>query len=150
MKTISQRQLRALYWPAWNAAAKALRGAHATKEDAEEVRRETHRQVTGRDCSSKDLTNRELDQVLARFRAISNPLDGRYQARQADQPICRVRWRIGQLQRELHLSDEYIDTIAKRVTHRPLAHCDEILARKVLAAITYHFRRHEPATGLTP
>jgi hypothetical protein len=149
MKPITTRQLRSLYWPAWRAAEKALLAAHATAEDAEATRREIHAAVAGKPVSSKELTNRQLDEVLAKFRAISNPLDGRYQARQADQPACRIRWKIEQLRREHNLSAEYIDTVARRVAWRPLAHCDDVLARKVLAALTYHHRRHpsEPVSS---
>lgn len=147
MKPITPRQLRALYWPAWRDAQAALVAAHHTKEDAEAVRLQIHTDVTGSPCSSKTLTNPQLDQVLARFRSISHPSDGRFQARQADQPACRIRWRIARIQRRMGLSDEYVAAIAGKVTHRPLAHCDEDLARKILVALVYHLRRHpsEPA-----
>jgi len=150
MKPISPRQLRALYWPAWRDAKAALLAAHHSRDEAEAARLEIHRSITGTPCSSKSLDNRQLDQVLARFRAISCPSDGRFQARQADQPACRVRWRIAQIQRKMGLSDEYVAEVAKRVTDRPLTHCDELLARKVLTALIYHLRRHRQETAPYP
>jgi len=141
-KPINNRQLKSLYWPEWRAAEKVLRANHYDKAEAEEVRKEIHVAVTGRDCSSKDLTNSHLDKVLAKFRAISNPKAGAYQARQADQPAKRVRFRIHEIRDRLGLSDAYIDTVARKVAKRPLEHCDEKQLRKILAALSIHENRH--------
>jgi|GEM_PF-3833565 len=138
-------QLRRLYWPEWNKAAKVLvsTGCHS-KAEAEEVRKEIHLAITGSECSSKDLTNRQLDSVLARFRAISQPVAGAFQARQADQPLKRIRFRIAEVQARLALPDFYIDATARRIAKRPLDQCDERLLKKVLAAMVYHEKRQAP------
>ena len=139
---ISSLQIRSLYWPEWRAAEKVLRANHYDKAEAEEVRKEIHVAVTGRDCSSKELTNRQLDDVLGKFHAISNPKDGAFQARQADQPMKRIRFRINQIRDRMELSDAYIDSVARKVAKRPLEHCDEQGLLKILAALSIHENRH--------
>ena len=64
---MSPAQLK-LYRREWAAARQAGR-----LEESD--RHQIHLQVLGRDKSSKDLTNPELDKLLAAFRAISHPGD---------------------------------------------------------------------------
>lgn len=140
--TINVRQIRSLYWPTWRAAEKILRAHGYTKEEAEEKRQEIHMQVTGSACSSKDLTNRTLDAVLAIFLAIAQPANGARQAELADGPSRRIRYQIEQLRRQMQLTDVYIDGIAHKMHHRPFTACTEQQLQKILAALTYHSQRH--------
>lgn len=141
-KRINRKQLTRLYWPGWRAAEKILLANHHDKAEAEELRKQIHVEVTGSACSSKDLTNRQLDLILGRFAAISKPADGAYQARQADQPMARIRHKIGEIQQRMSLSDAYVDAMARRIAKRPLEHCDEDGLRDVLSALVIHEKRH--------
>lgn len=142
-KTINSRQLRSLYWPRWRDAEKVLmaNGAHS-KAEADEIRKDIHRAVTGRECSSKELTNRQLDEVLAKFMAIAQPRNGAAQARQAAQPCTRALYNIEQIRKALGLTENYVDSMARRIVKRPLAHCDESGLQKVLIALTKHAKRN--------
>lgn len=148
IKTINIRQLRALYWPTWNAAAKVLKEqAGYTKEELESFRKETHRQVAGRDCSSKDLINRQLDECLKRWSAIGAPTDGKRQADLADQAATRVRYLIRQIQKNLGLSDGYIESMSLRMTRRSFLQADEAQLLSILKALRYHENRHPDQLG---
>ncbi|MFT3989971.1 MAG: hypothetical protein QM680_01040 [Luteolibacter sp.] len=142
MKTISPRQLKALYWPSWNAAAKQLkeRGSYS-KEELEACRKDIHRQVTNRECSAKDLTNRQLDECLKKFAQIAAPLDGKRQVHLAEQPAARVRYQIQQIQQRLGLPDAYVEGIAVNMHRCGIAHCDEKQLLKVLQALRIHENR---------
>lgn len=59
-----------MYRPEWAKASKRLKAAGRDGSDA--ARMKIHALVTGFECSSKDLTNRELDAVLLHFRTIIN------------------------------------------------------------------------------
>lgn len=139
---INDKQLKCLYWPRWRAAEKVLLAAGFSKEEADEKRKDIHRAVTGDECSSKDLTNRTLDEVLRHFAAISNPRDGRRQADLADGPAKRVRWQISQLRDRMNFSDAYVETLAIKMHRRSLVQCDEDQLKTILAALTYHENRH--------
>ncbi len=141
-KRINRLQLTRIYWPAWRAADKVLQANHHTKEEAEAVRREIHVAVTGADCSSKDLTNRQLDSCLARFAAIATPGDGKRQVDLAEGAAKRVRFKIRGIQQQMQLSDAYIEGIAQRMARRPLEQCDEKQLKTILKALNYHENRH--------
>ncbi len=141
-KRINKAQLTRIYWPEWRKADKVLQANHHTKEEAEAVRREIHVSVTGIDCSSKDLTNRQLDACLARFAAISSPGDGKRQADLAEAAAKRVRFKIRQIQERMQLPDTYIESLAQRMARRPLAQCDEKQLQTILKALNYHENRH--------
>lgn len=98
-------QLKRLYWPAWNAAFKAnwkrdrgsvvalrefdsgsvggqvvgIATAAARREArgiaADDLRHACHQAAVGRDVSSSQLSNAELDRVLTLFRLLANPDD---------------------------------------------------------------------------
>ncbi len=96
-------QARKLYWPAWSRALKAAWYRHpvagyviqsaesmaveitvAAQEqasaeframDADDLRHAAHRLALGRDKSSSQLTNRELDRIVALFRILADPED---------------------------------------------------------------------------
>lgn len=132
---INDRQLKRVYWPSWRAAEKMLVAAGFSKTEADEKRKEIHSAVTGSECSSKDLNNRTLDEVLRKFAAISNPRDGKRQADLADGPCKRLRFRIREFQYRLQVDDSYVDAIAKQMRYPRRDLCDENQLRNILAAI---------------
>lgn len=85
------------YWSAWGAACRHCKshGFPAPDRDAITVA------ALGKRVSSKDLSNRQLDLILAAFAAISRPADMDRQLRQADQSRQRKEWRIGEHLAEL-------------------------------------------------
>ena len=100
---LSPQQLKGLYFPAWNAAFKANwrvekgmiyswrvpMNGYATEIEAiarsifklgqgvepEHLRKACHAAAIGRSCSSKLLTNPELDRVLVLFKLLEDPED---------------------------------------------------------------------------
>jgi hypothetical protein len=76
---------KAWYWREWQAVRKAC-------PDAD--RHALHTAALGRDKSSKLFTNRDLDQVIAQFRSISDPNGLNAQLRQLDQPRTRLVYSI--------------------------------------------------------
>lgn len=81
-----------LYWREWSAARKA---------DPAADRHALHAQALGHDQSHKDFSNRDLDKVLAQFRAKSRPDDLSAQIRPHVQPRRRLLYKIAELQTEL-------------------------------------------------
>lgn len=144
---INDKQLRRIYWPSWRMAEKVLIAAGFTKEEAEEKRKEIHRLVTGAECSSKDLTNRTLDEALKKFAAISMPRNGKRQAELADGPAKRVRYKINHLRERMGLSEAYVETIAINMHRRAIIQMDEDQLKDVLTALTYHENRHPEMVG---
>ena len=69
------------YWRAWAAAHRA---------DPAADRHELTLRALGKTVSSKDLTNREFDRVLAAFAAVSNPDSVNAQMRQSSMPRTRA------------------------------------------------------------
>lgn len=103
-----------LYWREWQAAKKALvvhQGLLPSEADRE--RHAIHRAELGRDKSSSAFTNRDLDLVLAAFRALSRPDDLQAQIDAADQPSIRLVHAIGRL----GLPDDYLDSLAAQLYH---------------------------------
>lgn len=76
-----------LYWREWNAARKA-------GQLSDQDRYAIHEEALGQHKSSKDLTNEDLDKVLAAFRAISRPSSLNAQMRQQTMPKTRLLHRI--------------------------------------------------------
>ncbi len=141
-KRINKFQLTGKYWPAWRAAEKTLIASGAyDKNEAEALRKE----ITG--VSSKDLTNRQLDECLRQFLAISEPQNGTAQADQADQPLKRVRFVISQIQARLKLPDSYIEAMAVNIARCPLAFCDEDQLKNILKALKIHETRHNQSVA---
>jgi hypothetical protein len=89
-----------LYWREWSAAKKA--GA-LTDQDRYALMEEA---LGLDDVSSKNLTNEQLDKVLAAFRAISRPSSLNTQLRQIEQPRTRLLHRIAQ---QLQLLALFVD-----------------------------------------
>lgn len=141
-KYINAKQIKSVYWPRWREAEKVLMRNDHTKAEADEIRKEIHKSVTGVACSSKDLTNRTLDQVLQKFAAISDPRNGKRQADLADKDCERVRYKIREIQTRMQLADSYIETMAVNITRAAYKFCNEDQLKKVLAALVYHESRH--------
>lgn len=141
-KYINSAQIKSVYWPAWRAAEKMLLAHDHSKAEADEIRKEIHTAVTGSACSSKDLTNRTLDEVLKRFAAISSPRDGKRQADLADQASKRVRFKISQIQTRMELPDTYIESMAVNLAHTSFEFCTEKQLKNILKALVYHESRH--------
>lgn len=139
---INQNQLSRLYWPEWRKAEKILAAAGFGKEEIEEQRKAIHTAVTGSECSSKDLTNRELDAVLARFARVSAPGDGKRQADLADGQCKRFRHVIKRLAASIGADDAYIAGIARQMRYpTDLEQCDERQLRNILTALDKHAKR---------
>jgi hypothetical protein len=141
-KRISERQLRALYWPSWNKARKVLLANHHSKEEAEEIR-QTILAKQGVE-SSKLLNNRQLDDCLKAFASISDPRDGKRQAELADQSLKRVRHRIAQTAAAIGYTAENLEGIAQQMFRRPMAQLNEPQLVKVSQALQTHANRHQP------
>lgn len=59
-----------LYFREWSLARKHFLSKGLDPKQADNKRHELHRRALGRDKSSKDFTNADLDKVLAAFRAV--------------------------------------------------------------------------------
>ncbi len=77
---------KSLYWREWGRVRKV-------KPDAD--RHTIHSQALGLDKSSKSLTNRDFDRILAAFRAITRPDDLGAQLAAQNQPRMRALHVIG-------------------------------------------------------
>lgn len=140
---INARQIKCVYWPSWRAAEKVLIAAGFSKTEADEKRKDIHKAVTGSECSSKDLTNRTLDEVLRKFAVISNPRDGKRQADLADGPCKRYRFAIRTIQQRMQVDDAYVAGIASRMRYPAnLELCDERQLRDILTALDKHEKRN--------
>lgn len=72
-----------LYWREWQACSKARKERGLAATDAN--RHQLHVEALGVDRSMKDLTQRQFDRVLAKFRSFSRPADLNAQMRAEDQ-----------------------------------------------------------------
>lgn len=90
----------ALYWREWSKVRKA-------QPDAD--RHALHVRALGDDKSHKDFSNKEFDQVLAEFRAITAPADVAAQLRQLAQSKTRLIWSIRQKAPEAYWTTIAID-----------------------------------------
>lgn len=104
-RSMTARQ-RTLYWREWQAVLRVY---------PEADRHELHVQSLGKDKSSSDFSNADLDKVLATFRAITRPSDLDGQLRQVHQPETRALYALDQAMRclALYVADAaaYRDTI---------------------------------------
>jgi hypothetical protein len=98
-----------LYWREWSAAKKA--GA-LTDQDRYALMEEA---LGLDDVSSKNLTNEQLDKVLAAFRAISRPSSLNTQLRQIEQPRTRLLHKITHQLQLLTLFVEHPCNYAKSI-----------------------------------
>ncbi len=85
---MNQAQLR-LYRFEWAQTRKWLRAHGRTPERADAMRHELHKAAIGIDKSSLDLTNGELDKVLAKFRSYSDGANLDAQLDAQEQPEMR-------------------------------------------------------------
>lgn len=85
----TQKQ-KAWYWREWSAAVKAAKAAGLPPPDRHAITK----QAIGREKSMLDLDNRELDLVIAAFRAISDPDNLDAQLRQQMQPRIRLEYKL--------------------------------------------------------
>lgn len=88
---LTQPQLR-FYRMEWSKCRKALMQYGRTSKQAEEERKKLHAQACGAPKSSLDLTNSDLDKVLALFWTWSKPASLGAQLRQENQTGIRLRW----------------------------------------------------------
>src|SRR4051812_46683499 len=63
----------AMYWAEWAKLRDVLRGKGKSSVQIEDYRHALTRRALGLDKSSKDFTNADLDKVLARIKAESEP-----------------------------------------------------------------------------
>lgn len=76
----------ALYWREWGYVTKACKKHNFRLPD----RHELHIKALGADKSHAAFTNKDLDKVLAEFRALSQPTSVTGQVRQIRQPATRI------------------------------------------------------------
>ena len=136
-----------LYWREWARAKKALvDNLGLSPADAEKERGEITIEALGKKVSSKALTNRQFDKVLASFRAISRPEDTAAQIDAMNQPEKRMRWKIEQIIQELEMPAHYVDATCEKIVgcNYKTADCNDL--RKILAAFTKHRNRLKKAS----
>lgn len=134
---MTNAQQRRLYWPEWNASAKILAANGFSKSEIDEQRLDIHQQVTNTRCSSKTLTNRQLDAVIDKFRAIRGVESDKAQ----EQPEVRLRYKIRALQKRMKLSDAYIRTTSENICGVAIDLAMESQLIKVLVALEIHEKR---------
>jgi hypothetical protein len=78
-----------LYFFHWGKVRKHYLEKGIDPKQADHKRHELHKRALGRDKSSKDFTNADLDRVIAVFRAVSDDANLDAQLRQLDQPENR-------------------------------------------------------------
>ncbi len=78
-----------LYFFEWGRARKHYLANGIDPKQADAKRHACHAKALGRDKSSKDFTNAELDKVIAAFRAVSDGGNLNAQLQQLDQPDNR-------------------------------------------------------------
>lgn len=121
-----------LYRREWNAARQVLRRGGLSPKDADARRHELHVEALGADKSSTDLTNKEFDEVLKAFRAISRPADFAGQMALADMAAERKRHAIRQLMDALELDDAEME---RRIARRQ--HAGRLVTASAEAAVTF-------------
>lgn len=99
------------YWQLWGRVRKALTElGDFSKADADAERHSIHREALGKEKSSKDLTNADLDKIFDAFEDILVILDGPGERdRSARGPRERLLWAIDQLA----LDEPYIQAICR-------------------------------------
>lgn len=97
------------YWRLWGRVRKALTElGDYSKADADAERKAIHREALGKDKSSKDLTNDDVDKIFDAFEAMLVIFDGPGDNdRAARGPKSRLLWAID----ALGLDEPYIQAI---------------------------------------
>lgn len=109
---MNDRQLR-MYYGYWNASKKALQKAGKTVAETEIIRKKIHFQRgafsiingTVKVRSSKHLTNGQIDQILADFRALSHGDDLMFQLEKLNQPERRILYATAKLLDKILIDD---------------------------------------------
>lgn len=86
------------YWREWAAVKRACEAAYHPVPD----RHDLHRQALGEDKSSKEFTNDDLDDVIAEFKAYSEPANLQEQLRLQNGRRLRRIYRIKKLAPEAY------------------------------------------------
>ena len=146
---MTPRQIK-LYWDEWRAVSKIV-GNTISRHDL-------HREALGYDKSSRALSNKEFDRILAHFRAINRPADLNAQLRLQQQPEIRARHVIHNLTSTLarHLggrdqADAYLDALLRdrfgglAVEDLDLAALRELIITLTARARSLQRRRTAPA-----
>jgi len=159
-----------LYFFEWGRVRDQYRSKGLTAKQADAKRHVLHAKALGRDKSSKDFTNADLDRVIAAFRAVTDGGDLNAQLAQLDQPENRRQRMIDRCQRAVgsfieasdHATKEencarYLDGTADRmfgVRFHLLDHGQEGNAqlRKVMGALerTARVRREKAKAESAP
>lgn len=79
------------YWWEWGRCREFFAGRGRSPAQIEEARHDLHRKALGRDKSSKEFSNADLDKVIAAFRAVWDDSNLDAQLRQLDQPEHRLQ-----------------------------------------------------------
>jgi hypothetical protein len=146
----------ALYWREW-AACKVVRKARGLCA-TDEARHALHAQALGMDKSTKDLTNRDFDRILAIFRTFSRPDDLNAQLRAEDQPEVRKEVSIAQAYEvldELNLlgkefkgedaRERYLNGTAWAIFKRPVRDLDDEESAKLCGVLRRQLLRMQKA-----
>jgi hypothetical protein len=129
-----------LYRKTWSFVEKMLKGQGAETDEVEAARMDVHEQVTSSRCSSKSLTNRQLDQVLTAFNRLSDNV-ALSPSKLANQPAKRCRFVIEKLRLQMGKSKEYVEGISQKMNHVSLEYCDENQLKKVISGMNYQLKR---------
>ncbi len=105
---MNEAQLRK-YRVEWNKVRQVLRADGVSPKDADAKRHAIHIEALGSDKSSLDLTNREFDEVLKRFQAISQPANLRGQIDLEAMPESRKRFAISRLLAALGKDESHVE-----------------------------------------
>jgi hypothetical protein len=112
---------QAKYFAEWGQLRDVLRARGLTSAQCEQYRRDLTRRAIGIEKSSKELTNPELDKVLALIAAERAPADFNAQIRLQDSPEKRFSMllaRVEALAEHMDLPTHYVDGIARRMFGR--------------------------------
>lgn len=98
------------YWREWSKIRKMLvEMGDFSKEDADAQRHQIHIRALGKNTSSKDLTNRDLDAIFSHFQTYLVLIDGPSKAPDQDGECKRLIWAITQL----GLDEPYLASISQ-------------------------------------
>ena len=102
---------KSLYWRKWSRVRKALveLGDYSAAE-ADQHRHEIHTEALGRDKSSKELNNRDLDRIFDHFDSILVLLDG---PKTIDRTTAEPGRRLVYSIQQLGLPEPYIQSISR-------------------------------------
>ena len=139
------------YWGDWGAAKRALQIRFGwPQKDVENFRHTLHFRALGHDKSSKSLTKKETDKVVAVFRAIANPNDRAGQVELLNQGKIRAVEKIRALCGENDISEEYLSGMSQKICKKPTSDCSERELVKVIIALTKHLKRQQKLTEAEP